>query len=216
MTTVLLVRHGLVDNPRQVYYGRLPGFGLAEEGREQARSAGRRLAHEPIAAIYHSPMQRAVETAAIVRAEQPAAPPLLATPLLNEIHSPYDGRSVAEMEDRDWDFYSDLAGMAAPAAGAPPYETPPAVLARVLSFFELVRAAHPGQHVVGISHGDPISFAIMWACGLTPSVSQSRLLPEWGIPGNYPAPASVSTFVLAGGEETKLIDFHYQVPWRGA
>ncbi len=51
MTRISLVRHGLVHNPDQLYYGRLPGFRLAEKGRAQAAAAGRALATESVAAI---------------------------------------------------------------------------------------------------------------------------------------------------------------------
>ena len=39
-TCISLLRHGEVDNPQEVYYGRLPGFGLSAEGRRQAQHAG--------------------------------------------------------------------------------------------------------------------------------------------------------------------------------
>ncbi|WP_181274753.1 histidine phosphatase family protein [Brevibacterium oceani] len=36
MTTIHLVRHGEVDNPEKILYGRLPHFGLTERGHEMA------------------------------------------------------------------------------------------------------------------------------------------------------------------------------------
>src|SRR5690606_27369261 len=126
MTTVSLVRHGLVHNPTQIYYGRLPGFSLAETGRAQAAAAGHYLAGRSVEAIYCSPMQRAVETAQIIRAQFPTPAPLAECALLNEIHSAYDGQTVEEMERRDWDFY---------ALATPPHEQPADVLNRILQFF---------------------------------------------------------------------------------
>lgn len=64
-TRISFVRHGTVDNPRDVFYGRLPGFVLSVEGDRQARAAAEALRHEPIAAIYTSPMRRARQTADI-------------------------------------------------------------------------------------------------------------------------------------------------------
>ncbi len=41
--TVHLVRHGQVENPKGVIYGRLPGYHLSERGIRQARAAAQRL-----------------------------------------------------------------------------------------------------------------------------------------------------------------------------
>ncbi len=203
MTRVSLVRHGLVENPGEVYYGRLQGFELAAKGRAQAAAAGHYLAHESVDAIYHSPMLRARQTAMIVQAQLHDPVPLVLSDLLNEIHSPYDGRPVAEMESINWNFYSDLE---------PPYERPEDVLERVLRFFEQARREHPGGHVVGVTHGDPIAFAILWAFSL-PVVSDGRQrLTTCGVPESYPAHASVSTFTLNDDDSVDALDFCYRCP----
>jgi broad specificity phosphatase PhoE len=203
VVTVSLVRHGLVENPRQVYYGRLAGFGLAAAGRAQATAAGRFLTAQPIAAVYHSPMQRAAETAALLAAQLPTPAPLIECGLLNEIHSPHDGLTMAEMERRNWDLYSDVA---------PPYELPEAILARVLAFFDHARAAHPGQHVIGVSHGDPIAFAILWANGYPATAKSRQALRDCGLPIGYPVHASVSTFLLGDTAADGALDFSYHEP----
>lgn len=61
--TVHLVRHGEVENPKAIIYGRLPGFHLSERGRRQARAAGLHLRDAKIGAIWASPLERAQETA---------------------------------------------------------------------------------------------------------------------------------------------------------
>lgn len=66
MTTIHLVRHGEVENPKGVIYGRLPGFSLSERGRRQAEAAARRLADHHIAVVWASPLERAQETARII------------------------------------------------------------------------------------------------------------------------------------------------------
>jgi probable phosphoglycerate mutase len=202
VTRVSLVRHGLVENPGQVYYGRLEGFELAETGRVQAAAAGRYLAGDSVAAIYHSPMLRARQTAEIVRAHLAAPVPLAECALLNEIHSPYDGRPVVEMERIHWDFYFDIS---------PPFEGPDAVLARMLSFFKRMVAEHPGEHLVGVSHGDPIAFAILWAFSRPITADQRKQLSSCGVPDGYPAPASIATFTFEDDGED-AVDFCYHFP----
>lgn len=61
---VHLVRHGEVENPENIIYGELPGFGLSEEGLDQAKKVARHLASRPIVAVWSSPLERALSTAA--------------------------------------------------------------------------------------------------------------------------------------------------------
>jgi broad specificity phosphatase PhoE len=59
---VHLVRHGEVENPRGVLYGRLPGYHLSEQGKVMAKTAADYLAGRDITVLYTSPLERAVET----------------------------------------------------------------------------------------------------------------------------------------------------------
>ena len=68
-TVVHLLRHGEVDNPRGVLYGRLPGFHLSEEGRLMAKRAAAFLAGRDVTVLRSSPMERAAETAAPLAAQ---------------------------------------------------------------------------------------------------------------------------------------------------
>jgi broad specificity phosphatase PhoE len=67
-TVVHLLRHGEVDNPTGVLYGRLPGFRLSELGREMAERAAGALSRRDITVVTASPLERAQETAAPVAA----------------------------------------------------------------------------------------------------------------------------------------------------
>ena len=69
MTTVLLVRHGLTATTGRVLTGWLPGVGLDERGRAQAKALADRLAPVPLDALVTSPLDRCLQTAeAIVAA----------------------------------------------------------------------------------------------------------------------------------------------------
>lgn len=68
-TVVHLLRHGEVHNPRDVLYGRLPGYRLSEDGRMMAKAAADFLAGRDVAVLLSSPLERALETAAPVAAE---------------------------------------------------------------------------------------------------------------------------------------------------
>lgn len=69
MTTIHLVRHGEVDNPKGILYGRLPNFGLTERGHEMARRVGEHFAEAEVKPVelVCSPLQRARETIAPLR-----------------------------------------------------------------------------------------------------------------------------------------------------
>lgn len=58
------MRHGEVENPSGVLYGRIPGFGLSERGHRMAAIAAESLADAPVAAVVASPLQRTQESAA--------------------------------------------------------------------------------------------------------------------------------------------------------
>jgi broad specificity phosphatase PhoE len=62
-TVVHLVRHGEVDNPAGVLYGRLPGFRLSSDGRLMAKAAAGFLAGRDVRVLLSSPLERALETA---------------------------------------------------------------------------------------------------------------------------------------------------------
>jgi probable phosphomutase (TIGR03848 family) len=72
VTTVLLVRHGLTATTGQVLTGWLPGVGLDERGRAQAKALADRLAPVPLAAVVTSPLDRCRETAEAIAAARNA------------------------------------------------------------------------------------------------------------------------------------------------
>jgi broad specificity phosphatase PhoE len=68
-TVVHLVRHGEVENPQRVLYGRIPGFHLSAEGRVMAKAAADFLAGRDVTVLRSSPLERALETAEPIAAE---------------------------------------------------------------------------------------------------------------------------------------------------
>lgn len=63
LTTVHLVRHGEVDNPEGVLYGRRDGFHLTQLGHDMAAGLAEDFADRDIRAVVASPLERAIETA---------------------------------------------------------------------------------------------------------------------------------------------------------
>src|SRR2546421_12352436 len=62
-TIVHLLRHGEVENPAGIVYGRLPGYHLSANGRSMAEAAADYFAERAVVALFCSPLERAQETA---------------------------------------------------------------------------------------------------------------------------------------------------------
>src|SRR3989344_1700749 len=63
---VYLIRHGGVENPLGIKYGRLPGFPLSEKGCQQVELLAKTLEGKGIQVIYASPLLRTKQTAEIL------------------------------------------------------------------------------------------------------------------------------------------------------
>ncbi|CAB4659799.1 MAG: histidine phosphatase family protein [Actinobacteria bacterium] len=68
MATVHVLRHGEVENPHHILYGRQPGWSLSQRGREMAEAAAQWSSNLDLGALHVSPLQRAQETAAPIAA----------------------------------------------------------------------------------------------------------------------------------------------------
>ncbi|ADH92039.1 histidine phosphatase family protein [Arcanobacterium haemolyticum] len=62
ITTIHLVRHGEVDNPEGVLYGRRPGYHLTPLGHSMAEKLGEAFAEHDVRLVVTSPLERAIET----------------------------------------------------------------------------------------------------------------------------------------------------------
>lgn len=200
--SIILIRHGQVHNPRKILYGRLPRFRLSERGREEARAAGRMAGELDLAALYCSPLLRTRQTAREIAAFYPGLP-VRQAPDLIEVLTAFEGRPGAEVDALRGDLYTGVG---------PPYEQPADVLARVQRFFRLVRVRHDGKAVAGVTHGDLIVFAMLWARGLAPIPLHKTNLHALGFAGGYPATGSLTAFTFRTDSDRELPEVRYRVP----
>ena len=63
-STVHVLRHGEVENPEKILYGRQPGWRLSNRGQQMAQTLGEWSKSINLGALHVSPLQRAQETAA--------------------------------------------------------------------------------------------------------------------------------------------------------
>ena len=158
---ILLVRHGATPTTGRVLPGRAAGLHLSEDGVRQAERVAERIAALSPAALYSSPLERALETAS----PSAAATGLTATEepgLLECDFGEWTGQSLSTLARRkEW-----KALMAAPATFRfPGGESLAELEARVVATLERLRTAHAGQVVVAFSHADPIRAALTFAMG---------------------------------------------------
>lgn len=189
--TIYFVRHGDVDNPKRILYGRLPGFHLSKLGKVRAAGVAQMVFTDKlVAAIYHSPLERTAETAQIIRENMKTKPPLVADERLIEVDAgPLVGRSKDTPEHRERE------------KGLPAWfnkyvtESANGIQKRVVNLVEEVRRLYPQQEVIFVSHADTIALGILALQGLS--------LPEqFDIDVDY---ASVYEVLLNGKAECRLL-----------
>jgi broad specificity phosphatase PhoE len=62
-TIVHMLRHGEVENPKGILYGRLPGYSLSALGQKMASAVAESLAGRDVTQLLASPLERTQETA---------------------------------------------------------------------------------------------------------------------------------------------------------
>jgi len=190
-TVVHLVRHGEVDNPGGVLYGRLPGFHLSEAGRMMAKAAADFLAGRDVTGVRTSPLERAVETAEPIAAE--FGLPIATDDRLVEAANHFEGLRFgvgdgALRQPRHWRY---LCNPFRPSWGEPYVE----VAARVLAAVVDAAAAGQGHEAVCVSHQLPI-----WSARR--SVEGKRL---WHDPRRRQcALGSVTSITVSDGQVTNV------------
>jgi broad specificity phosphatase PhoE len=155
MTVVHLLRHGEVDNPSGVIYGRLPGYHLSANGRAMAEAAADYFADRPVVALFSSPMERAQETARPV-AERLGLPIVIDDRLI-EAWNHFEGLrfGVGDGSLRHPGHWPHLANPFRPSWG----ESYKEVAARMLAAMETAREAAVGQEAVCVTHQLPVWIA---------------------------------------------------------
>jgi broad specificity phosphatase PhoE len=172
-TRIYLVRHGATVLSAEDAFAGETDVVLSEEGRKQARSLAARLAGEPIAAFYASPMSRTMETARIL-AELHGLEVLPRDGLREISHGRWEGRKRAEVETLFPEEYARWEAdpfSSAPSGG----ESGLAVTARALPELLRIVEAHQDRHALLVSHKATIRLLVSTLLGLDPRAYRDRL-----------------------------------------
>lgn len=139
-----------------------------------------------VAAVYSSPLERAVQTARPLAAR--LALPVMEREALGEIRTgEWTGRSLADLEaDPRWRLFNAYRSGTRIPGGERMLE----VQLRVVGELDRLREAHPASVVAVVSHGDPIRAALLHYLGMpldfvlrlevSPASLSVVALEEWG------------------------------------
>lgn len=147
MTFIYLLRHGDYENPKHIFHARLPGFPLSAKGHEQAKRLGALLSKAPIAAVYASPLTRTFQTAQAIAAVHDL--PVETDDRLMDLVTPLQGKPISYMESINWNFFRPEFIK----QGGEPLSD---VFKRMDACIREKIRTHPGEHIVFVSHGDPV------------------------------------------------------------
>lgn len=162
MTTFLLIRHADNASVGRFIAGRKPGVHLNQTGNAQAERLAERLASLSIAAVYSSPMERAMETV------EPLARRLgLEIQVLNGLneldYGEWTGRSSQELANlAEWKEFNIHRSRTRIPGG----ETLLEAQARAVAALEQLARQHPEAIVVIVSHADILRAVLAYYAGI--------------------------------------------------
>ncbi len=164
-TRLLAIRHGEtawnVDTRIQGHID----IALNDNGQWQALRVAQALAHEDIAAIYSSDLQRAFATAQAI-AHATGAPLIPERGLRERSFGDFEGRSFAQIEQESPEHalrWRKRDPHYAPAGGG---ESLIALRVRVQEAVQRLAARHDGQQIVLVAHGGVLDVLYRLATGL--------------------------------------------------
>ncbi len=174
MTTRLyLVRHGATQLTAEDRFSGSENVFLSEEGHRQVERLAGRLANENICAVYASPLDRTMDTAAILSRPHGLSP-IPADGLREISHGHWEGLSRKEVESRFSEEY--VSWEADPFTFAPQGgESGIVVLSRALPVIREIVVKHRDENVLVVSHKATLRLLISSLLGFDARGYRDRL-----------------------------------------
>jgi broad specificity phosphatase PhoE len=172
-TRIYLIRHGATSSTAEDRFSGATDVALSPVGRSQAQRLAARLADDRIRAVYCSPLQRALETAAIVGRAHALAP-ILKEGLREIDHGHWEGLRRADVESRfalEYAAWEEDPFTFAPQGG----ESGLSVMARAMPVVREVVQQHADQDVAIVSHKATIRLIISSLLGFDARGYRDRL-----------------------------------------
>lgn len=176
MTQIFFVRHGEVDNPDKILYGRLPGFPLSQNGRKQIAKTTQTLSKENISAIYSSPLLRTKKTAEII--SEILHLPINYSEEILEVRTSLQGKTLSYIS-----AHFPKMNVYAAAKNNTSGETIEDIAKRMQKFIDRKIKKHKGKNIVVVTHGDPIMIVKAQIKGLPIEINSIRPIKGYIQPG---------------------------------
>ena len=162
MTRFLLIRHALTDTAGNRLTGRMADIHLNERGTDEAKSLAQRLTALPVAAIYSSPLARAIETAFPIAASFNMQ--IIVDEDFNEMDfGEWTNHSISEMEhQKQFQLFNSFRSNTRIPGGELMVEAQ----LRMIKGIGKLRLQHSGQTVAIVSHADLIKATVAFYAGI--------------------------------------------------
>lgn len=155
MTTVLLVRHGEIENPQKAIPFRASGFPLSEKGQDDVKRLGKILSDREVAVIYTSPILRCRQTAEIISGQLQNKVSVSVDERLTEVDSPF-----AQMDEGGYFRMVAKESLYHLPEQLAKGESAEKIIGRMRSFLDEALEKFADRTVIAVSHGDPIM--LLW------------------------------------------------------
>ncbi len=190
-TVVYLIRHGEIDNPKRILYGKSIDMKLNDRGRRQIRNLAKKfIKYKRVPQkIFTSPLSRAVESAQILAGElKLESKPIIKEELI-DIDIPFlAGKSFGEREKIHKSGTDEYSEKYVKLGNEPRNH----VIKRLKKVFKKIALKNKGNRVAIVSHGDPIQFLLYYL------LNPGKIIPSMNILAskNYPPKGSAVKLVL--------------------
>ena len=167
-------------------YGRSEGVTLSEAGRAQAEDLARRVSEVTVHALYSSPLERCLETAAPI-AKATGLTPRVAKGLIEIDYGSWTGKPFTTLSRTK--LWKEFHGATPSAPRFPGGETLAEAQARAVKAVNQLADRHPKDTVAVVSHGDVVALVLAHFAGI--HIDQFQRLEI--------APASVTAIAVGAG-----------------
>jgi probable phosphomutase (TIGR03848 family) len=162
-TRVLLIRHATNDYvATKRLAGRTPGVHLNDRGLAEAEAVAERLQSTPLAAVYSSPLERALETAGPI-AQKHGLDCHLMDGLMETDCGEWAGGAIEELSQTElWRRIQVEPSSARFPGGESIFEVQQRMVGAVVE----LRSLHSGKMIAVVSHSDPIKLLLAFHVGM--------------------------------------------------
>lgn len=202
MAYILLIRHGQNDwVNKQRLAGWTPGVHLNEEGRSQAAQLSERLRLLPLKAIYSSPLERCMETAAFLA--QPHGLEVVELEAIGEVrYGDWQGKKIKKLakKKRKWYAVQHFPSRFRFPGG----ESLSEVQKRAVEAIEKLGRLHEKELIGVVSHADVIKLILAHYLGTHIDLFQRIVV----------SPASISSLALSKSGPVRVLRLNDDGPIR--